>query len=98
MRKCIQPLRGVRKPRLIERTDHLVPHRVTWQGAMQRDRFRDLLADTVQRVEAGHRLLKHHAREAATRLVQRVVRGACHLLSVQPDRASGIASAPRQQL
>ena len=60
---------------------------------MQRDRLGDLAADAVQRVEAGHRLLEHDARELAARAVQRVGIGADHLPVVQHDAAGGVAAA-----
>ncbi len=54
---------------------------------MQRDSFRDLSSDTMQRVEAGHRLLEHDAGHIASRTMQCIGIGADHLLLAEQDAA-----------
>ncbi len=54
---------------------------------MQLHRLGDLLADPGQRIEAGHRLLEHHAGDAAAQPAQQTVAGADHALAVDHDAA-----------
>ena len=93
MRKRLQPALGIGEAGLAERVDHTFAQAVRGDASMQRDRLGDLVADAVQRVEAGHRLLEHDARELAARAVQRVGIGADHLLVIQQDAAGGVAAA-----
>ena len=59
--------------------------RVADQPLMQRQRFRQLPFDRVQRVERGHRLLKDEADVVAAHIAEQVVGGADHLPAVIGD-------------
>ena len=65
---------------------------------MQANRFGDLPADAMQRVEAGHRLLKDYAGEAAARAAEHVLGRADQAVSVEQDATGRIAAPRRQQL
>ena len=93
VRERVQPMLGIGKAGLAQHFDHAFAQAVSRHAAMQRDRLGDLAADAMQRIEAGHRLLEHHAGQLAARAMQCVGIGADHLLFVQQDAAGGIAAA-----
>ena len=97
MRESVQPMRGIGKSNLAEQRDHLRPLLLLRQPPVQRHGLADLRADALQGVEAGHRLLEHHARHPAAQPPQHVVRRPDHGLTVQHH--SPAAHPPwRQQL
>jgi len=50
--------------------------------------FADLVADPLDRIERGHRLLEHHGHAGAADRAQRAVRFEGQFLAFQPDRAA----------
>ena len=93
MRERLQPVLGVGKAGLAEHIDHAFAQAVSRHTPMQRHRLGDLAADPMQRIEAVHRLLKHHAGQHAACAMQGVGIGTDHLLLVQQDAATGIVAA-----
>ena len=93
MRERLQPVLGVGKAGLAEHIDHAFAQAVSRHTPMQRHRLGDLAADPMQRIEAVHRLLKHHAGQHAACAMQGVGIGTDHLLLVQQDTATGIVAA-----
>ena len=61
------------------------------------DRLDDLVADPVKRVEAGQRVLEHHADAGAAHLAHLVGRGVVDALPVEPHLAAGDASRRLEQ-
>ena len=92
MRESLQPVFGIGKAGLAEDVDHAFAQAVSRYTAMQRDRLCYLTADPMQRIEAVHRLLKHHAGQHTACAMQCVGIGANHLLFVQQDATAGIAA------
>ena len=65
---------------------------------MQGNGFRNLLANTMQRIQACHRLLKNNPRQIAANTVQRVGVGADDVLTIQRHATRWIRPTARQQL
>ena len=71
VRKRIETVFGVGEAGLGQHLDDAGAQGGARQPAVQRDCLRHLPANPMQRIEAGHRLLEHHAGDVAARAVQR---------------------------
>ena len=88
---------GVVDADLLEQFQHPRPRRLTLQPLMQRQRFRQLLLDRVERVERGHRLLEDEGDVVAAHVAQQLVVGADHLLAVVGDRPAHLSAFAQQR-
>ena len=97
VRERLQPVLGVGEAALVEQRDDVPPQLCAADRPVQRDRLGHLPPDPMQRIEAGHRFLEHHPRDAAAAAPQAARVGADHLVARQHD-AAGADRARRQQL
>ena len=74
---------------LLQQRDRPLPRRALRNVGVRADRFDDLVADAIERVEAGERVLEHHADAPAAHLA--------HLLGGQLVDALGRSAAPRRR-
>ncbi len=75
----------LQRPLLGDVLGHLVVHLV---------RLHDLVADRVQRVQRGLRVLEHHRHRVAADLHQLALRQADDLVAAEPDRAGDLGPLP----
>ena len=97
VRKRIQTMRRIRKADLLEQGDHPLAACVRCNATMQGDGLGNLRADAFERIEAGHRLLEHHARTAPPQPAQSLGRSLQHVRAIERNGARA-ARARGEQL
>jgi hypothetical protein len=97
MGEGIQPALGIGETGAGQRGDHRRAQGPPPHGAVERDRLGHLAADAVQRVEAGHGFLEHHADLAAAQLAQAGLGGIGDVGAVDMDAPGDAAGAGGEQ-
>ena len=99
MRKGVQPALGIGKPAFRQQCGDARAQAQLGHRIVQGNSLRHLLADAAERVEAGHRLLKHHASDTAAQASQQRVGGTDHRQAIQrhPATAGGPCRQKLQQ-
>ena len=86
-----QPLFSVRQPDQLQQFQHPGTRFGLRQPLVQNQGFGDLLLHRVQRVERRHRLLEDHRNPVAADAAQGGLVGTHNLVTLEPDRAAGMA-------
>src|ERR1700677_2096570 len=90
VREGAQPGGGIGQAHLRQQFDHPLARR-TDAALVQFYDLADLSLDVVQRIERGHRLLKHHRNPRAARRAQFAIRHCQNVAAVEEDLAAGMA-------
>ena len=85
VRVGVQPLPGLRQLHPLQQAQRLGAGGASAQAFVQAQRFGNLPADGVQRVECGHRLLEHHGQPVAPQSAPVRLGQADQLAPVQPQ-------------
>ena len=88
---------GVRQASLLEQLDDALVSGGTGGDAVGDQGFLDLRADPPERVEVGHRVLRHQADRRATQREDLTLACLADVLALEPDRAAGHLAGAGQQ-
>ena len=86
VRIVVDPLGGGRNAHQLEHLDGAFPGRLRRHPGVRQDRLDDLLADRMDRVERGHRLLEDHRHRGSAQPAPLVGREAQHVAAVEQHR------------
>ncbi len=98
MRVGVQPLLRMGNLHLFKQLNHTTTGLHPAESLMQEQHFAQLFFDRVQRVEAGHRLLKDHADVVSSNLTDAPFGGMQQVLSLKEDASRRVMRRGREQL